>query len=225
MTLPRPPRAVVFDMDGLLIDSETVYRDAMLETATVMRLDLPMAVIHQMVGLPWAGSAQVLLDHYGADFDTEGFRAAATGRFHAYTAEEVCLKAGVIELLDALDGFGLPRAICTSSARETVHRHMDQHGLLQRFDVIVARGDAARGKPAPDPFVLAAQRLGFDPADCLALEDSHNGIRAAAGAGMMAVMVPDLLAPTPDIESLCVRIAADLHEVRDLIAASRRAPA
>ena len=132
---------------------------------------------------------------------------------------------GVIELLDALDGFGLPRAICTSSARETVHRHMDQHGLLQRFDVIVARGDAARGKPAPDPFVLAAQRLGFDPADCLALEDSHNGIRAAAGAGMMAVMVPDLLAPTPDIESLCVRIAADLHEVRDLIAASRRAPA
>jgi len=91
------------------------------------------------------------------------------------------------------------------------------HGLAERFDAIVGRGDYAAGKPAPDPFLKAAERLGVEPRLCLALEDSHNGVRSACAAGMMTVMVPDLVPPTEDIRSLCIAIAADLHGVRELL--------
>ncbi len=193
MTLPRAPKAVIFDMDGLLLDSEAVYRDAMIETAQAGAIDLPQSVMHAMIGLPWVSSAKVLSGHFGDDFDTEGFRTEATRRFHLIADGGVCLKAGVVELLDHLDALALPRAICTSSAPEAVHHHIGGHGLLERFDAVIARGDYVRSKPEPEPFLVAAGRLGVDPADCLALEDSHNGVRAASSAGMMTVMVPDLL--------------------------------
>lgn len=204
-------------MDGLLLDSEAVYRDAMLETAAQARLDLPMAVIERMIGLPWVGSAAVLNGHYGEAFDTEAFRIDATERFHAIADAGVCLKAGVLELLDHLDALRLPRAICTSSAPEAVHHHIGGHGLLERFDTIVARGDYVRSKPEPEPFLVAAGRLGIEPQDCLALEDSHNGVRAASSAGMMTIMVPDLLQATDEMYGLCVRIADSLHDVRALL--------
>ncbi|WP_275427111.1 HAD family hydrolase, partial [Stenotrophomonas maltophilia] len=85
----------------------------------------------------------------------------------------------------------MPRAIATSSTHRSVQHHLAAHGLLGRFDDIVAHGDYTRGKPAPDPFLQAAGRLGVEPEFCLALEDSHNGVRSASSAGMMTVMVPD----------------------------------
>ncbi|MEO8114567.1 MAG: HAD family hydrolase, partial [Phenylobacterium sp.] len=97
--------------------------------------------------------------------------------------------------------------------------HIGAHGLLERFDAILASGDYPRAKPHPDPFLKAAEALGVAPEDCLALEDSHNGVRAAAAAGMMTIMVPDLLHPTAEMHELCVRIARDLHEVRELLVA------
>ena len=88
---------------------------------------------------------------------------------------------------------------------------------MDRFDEIICRGDYEKGKPAPDPFLKAAERLGVEPRLCLALEDSHIGVRSAAAAGMMTVMVPDLLEPTDDIFALCILVVRDLLEVRDLI--------
>jgi HAD superfamily hydrolase (TIGR01509 family) len=220
VSLPRAPRAIIFDMDGLLIDSESVYRDAMLEVAAEGRFDLPWSVIERMVGLPWANAVHALTDHYGPEFDTTAFREEAVRRFHLVADAGICLKAGVVELLDHLDALALPRAICTGSGHQAVRTHMGEHGLLERFDVVVAHGDYARGKPEPEPFLLAAERLAINPADCLALEDSFNGVRAAAAAGMMTIMVPDLLDATDEIRSLCVRIADSLHEVRDLLDAS-----
>lgn len=96
---------------------------------------------------------------------------------------------------------------------------MTSHSLMGRFDEIICRDDYEKGKPAPDPFLKAAARLGVEPRLCLALEDSHIGIRSASAAGMMTVMVPDLLEPTEDIRTLCVFVARDLHEVRDLVLA------
>ena len=222
MSLPRKVKAVIFDMDGLLFDSESVYRDAMLATAAQMGFELPDHLFRQLVGVPWAGNVTMLLEHYGPDFDHEGFRLEATRRFHVVADAEICLKAGVLEILEHLDAAGLPRAVATSSLHVTVQHHLGQHGLLGRFDALVAQGDYARGKPAPDPFLTAAGRLGVEPADCLALEDSHNGVRAAHAAGMMTIMVPDLLDPTEEMESLCVRIAHNLHEVRELLEAQSR---
>jgi len=89
--------------------------------------------------------------------------------------------------------------------------------MLDRFQAIVAQGDYERGKPNPDPFLKAAERLGVEAESCLALEDSYNGVRAAVSAGMMTIMVPDLLAATAEMEQMCLRIAQDLHEVCALI--------
>ena len=127
-------------------------------------------------------------------------------------------------MLDHLDDAGLPRAVATSSTHAAVEHQLGRNGILARFQAVVAAGDYAKGKPAPDPFLTAAARMGVDPADCLALEDSHNGVRAAHAAGMMTVMVPDLLEATEEMHQLCVTIATTLHDVRDLIVWSADVP-
>lgn len=217
MDLPRRVKAVVFDMDGLLVDSEVVYCEALTVEAAAMGHALPLEVMKRMIGHTWAGSAQVLRQHFGDDFDTERLREGSVERFYELAKAEIALKAGVLELLDRLDQMSLPRAIATSSRPVDVEHHLSTHGLAERFHAIIAQGSYARGKPHPDPYLKAAEALGADPADCLALEDSHNGVRAAAAAGMMTIMVPDMLDPTEEMRSLCVRIATDLHEVRALL--------
>ena len=220
MTLPRPVQAVVFDMDGLLVDTETVFRDAMMGTAQGMGADLPLEVFLKMVGLSDVLSREILIAHFGESFALDDFWSGVTRHAHDLLDAGVVLKAGVVELLDHLDGVGLPRAVCTSSSHQGVDRNLGPHGLRARFQAVIARGDYDRGKPYPDPFLKAAQALGVPPEMCLALEDSHNGVRAAHAAGMMTIMVPDLLEPTEEMRDLCVRIAESLHEVRDLIAAA-----
>jgi HAD superfamily hydrolase (TIGR01509 family) len=220
MIFPRPVRAVVFDMDGLLIDSEVVIRDAMMAVATEMGVELPNSVFIRMVGLTIPASDAVAQAHFGPDFPLAIFNAKAWERADAVLEAEDILKEGVIEIVDALEAAGIPRAVATSSPHESVRRHLEPSGLYARFQTIVARGDYARGKPNPDPYLLAAERLGVAPADCLALEDSHNGVRSASAAGMMTVMVPDLLEPTEEMHGLCVAVAQSLHEVREALEAA-----
>jgi beta-phosphoglucomutase-like phosphatase (HAD superfamily) len=156
----------------------------------------------------------MLLSHFGETFPVDAFQETWVRHFWVIAETRLELKPGVLELLDTLDGLRLPRAIATSSSRRTVERHLTAHHLLGRFNEIVGHGDYERGKPAPDPFLRAAERLGVDPQPCLAMEDSHNGVRSASAAGMMTVMVPDLLEPTDEIRGLCSFVARDLHEVR-----------
>jgi HAD superfamily hydrolase (TIGR01509 family) len=219
MALPRPVKAVVFDMDGLLVDTEQVIFRAMQVTAQAGGGDLPFTTFQRMVGLPHAESDRILLAHFGAGFDLEAWSAEISRHFQEALQAGIALKAGVVEILDHLDAIGLPRAIATSSSRVSVHNSLGPHGLIDRFQAIIPRDVQTRSKPHPDPFLQAAAALGHDPADCLALEDSHNGVRAAAAAGMMAIMVPDMLDPTEEMRSLCVRIARDLHEVHALLRA------
>jgi len=191
MSLPRPVKAVVFDMDGLLVDTETVVFAAMQRAAAGFGGEMPFAIFKRMVGLQHAHSDHIVVEHFGAGFD-----------------------------LDALDAANLPRAIATSSSLASVHHSLGRHGLVERFHALITKDVQTLGKPHPEPFLKAAAALGVAPADCLALEDSHNGVRAASSAGMMTVMVPDMLDPTEEMHSLCVRIAADLHEVRGWIEAA-----
>src|ERR1700736_6638593 len=217
MKLPRMPAAVIFDMDGLLFDTEALYQEAILLAAGEGGHEVALDVFNRTVGLPWAQSRTLLLSHFGDAFPVDDFQEAWVRHFWVIAETRLALKPGALELLDVLDHFRLPRAICTSSSHRTVERHLTAHDLAGRFDEIVGHGDYERGKPAPDPFLKAAERLGVDPRLCLALEDSHNGIRSAPSAGMMTVMVPDLLDPTDEIRGLCTFIARDLHEVRRAI--------
>ncbi len=222
MRLPRPPSAVVFDMDGLLFDTERLYEQAAMAAAAELGYELDSAFHRTTVGSPWPVIRGLLLDRYGATFAAEDLREAARRIFGELAERERLLKPGALELLDLLDKLGLPRAIATTSSRGTVQRHLEAHDLVGRFHHIVAHGDYARHKPAPDPFLKAAAQLGVAPELCLALEDSHNGVRAASAAGMMTIMIPDLLPPTEEIRGLCTHIVLDLHDVRPLIASPAR---
>ena len=214
MIFPRPVRAVVFDMDGLLINSEVVIRDAMMATARDMGVELPNDVFVRMVGLTYAASDAVAQAHFGPDFPLAEFNDEVWRRAQAVFDAEDILKDGVIEILDWLEQAGVARAVATSSGHAHVRRQLERSGVYARMQTIVARGDYERGKPHPDPFLVAAERLGVAPADCLALEDSHNGVRAAHAAGMMTVMVPDLLEATEEMREKCLAIADTLHDVR-----------
>jgi len=220
MRLPHRPSAVIFDMDGLLFDTEALWQAALLAAATEAGRAVPDAVYAGSIGVRRSQCGPLFRSHFGADFDFDDFHASWRRHFWRIAETRRAMKPGAAELLDALDRLGLARAIATSSSRTTVDRHLAAHGLTGRFDQIVARGDTENGKPAPDPFLKAAERLGAAPRACLALEDSPIGVRSAAAAGMMTVMVPDLLEPTEDLRALCVLVASDLHQVRDLVLAS-----
>ena len=217
MILPRPVQAVVFDMDGLIFDTEVLYREAHLAVADEAGHGMTIEFFLTMIGTTEETARVRYREHYGEAFDYENFAATVSKRFHQMAEKDLQLKTGVIELLDALDAAGIPKAVATSSNRETVQRHLSRHALVERFQAIAAREDYARGKPSPDPFLKAAEKLGVAPASCVALEDSHNGVRAASSAGMMTVMVPDLLEATEEMKKLCVYIAKDLHEASAII--------
>jgi len=217
MTLPYRPSAVVFDMDGLLFDTESLRQGALLLAAAEGGHKIVSDVFSGAVGVPWTRSRPLFLAHFGETFPAEKFHDAWVRHFWVMAETRLTLKPGALELLDLLDRLSLPRAIATSSSHRTIERHLTAYNLKSRFDAIVGRGDYVSTKPAPDPFLKAAERLGIEPRLCLALEDSHNGVRSASAAGMMTVMVPDLLEPTDDICALCTFVARDLHQVRDLV--------
>ena len=217
MKLSHMPAAVVFDMDGLLFDTEALYQEAFTRAASERGYDMPATVFLSMVGHPWPVNRGQLLDHYGPAFPVDEFGEAVREHFILMADTHLRLKPGVLELLDVLDKLRLPRAIATSSRHDTVQHHLAAHALHGRFHAVVAHGDYAASKPAPDPYLNAAERLGVAPRSCLALEDSHAGVRSASSAGMTTIMVPDLLQPTDEIRRLCTHVATDLDEVRGLI--------
>jgi beta-phosphoglucomutase-like phosphatase (HAD superfamily) len=217
MSLPRRVRAVVFDMDGLLVDTEQAVYASMLRASEARGRDMPMDVFRQMVGLTRAASDEIISAHFGGGFDIDAWAEDIRGHMQEAIAAGIALKTGAAEILDHLDVVGLPRAIATSSSLEAVHHSLGPHGVIERFHALITRDVQVNSKPHPEPFLKAASALGIDPADCLALEDSHNGVRAAAAAGMMTVMVPDMLDPTEEMRTLCIRIARDLHEVVELL--------
>jgi HAD superfamily hydrolase (TIGR01509 family) len=220
--IPRPIDAVIFDMDGLLLDSERLYRDAMRAACVDRGLVLADELFQRMVGSSWAVTKQLLRDTYGADFPADEFQHESHGHYDRLGAAGTPQRPGVANILAHLRDAGIPRAVATSTGTARARAKLDQAGILHLFDVLVGADDVSRHKPDPAPYLLAAARLGARPAHCVALEDSHNGVRAAAAAGMATIMVPDMLPPTEETDRLCVATLESLdHVVEFLIAAGR----
>ncbi|MBB5912076.1 HAD superfamily hydrolase (TIGR01509 family) [Nocardia transvalensis] len=222
----RPVRAVVFDMDGLLLDSERLAIESLISSGAELGYDLPLEFCRGMIGQPADRCRELAAAAYGDGFPVAEFftrHEATLARF--VDAGRLTVKPGVTELLDALDAQAIPRAIATSSGRERTDHHLRVAGIHGRFDAIVTRQDVARGKPHPEPYLTATAALGADPEHTLALEDSPNGLRAAHAAGLRCLLIPDLVSPTPETRTLAHRVYPDLYQAITYITTANTAPA
>ena len=209
-------RGVLFDMDGLVLDTEKLYCRFWAEAGRLCGFPMTMDHALAMRSLGVDLGEEKLQSFFGPDAHYTTIRKKRIELMDAYIAEYgIEVKPGIYELLDALDARGIPAAITSSSSQELIKRHLQQHDLYHRFTKICSARDVPRGKPAPDIYLYGAKSLGLAPESCLALEDSPTGILAAYRAGCVSVMVPDL--DQPD-EQTRKRLHAKADSLVDVIA-------
>lgn len=214
--LAAPPQAVIFDMDGLMLDSERALLGCLAQAGAEAGHALPEAFLLSLIGSSDALTRQRIAEQVGADA-VDALLQDSYARYERLVAAGVPHRPGIIDLLDTLVVHGVPRAVATSTRRPLALRKLESAGLLRYFEHVATSSDVARPKPAPDIYLLAAARLGVEPQHCLALEDSPTGVRAALAAGMTVIQVPDLLQPDADVRALGHAIAGSLHDVRGLL--------
>jgi HAD superfamily hydrolase (TIGR01509 family) len=214
--LPFVPEAVIFDMDGLMLDSERAIIGCLAEAARELGHDLPEVLWLSMVGHSEA-VCRHLLDEAIGEAQRERVLQRSHVLYEAVVAAGVPHRPGIIEMLDFLDSRRIPRAVATSTRRPLALRKLDAAGLLLRFDAICTSSDVEHPKPAPDVYLLAARSLGVDPRRCLVLEDSPTGVRAAFAAGMHPIQIPDLLEPDDAVRALGHTILPSLDDARMLL--------
>lgn len=207
--------AVVFDMDGLLLDSERPIRDAWLQAAAQVGVALSTADYLSIVGLNHVESAARMLAFFRGDAEalTAAGRLADAALDEQFGSHPFDVKPGALALLRGLKEAGVPCAVASSTAHAEVRRRLGLAGLLDFFAAVCGGDEVQRGKPDPDLYALALQRLAANARTSLAFEDSGHGVQAALAAGMSVVAVPDLKGPEPFLQSRCLAVLPSLQAV------------
>ncbi|HJD21924.1 MAG TPA: HAD family phosphatase [Candidatus Gemmiger faecigallinarum] len=214
-------QGVIFDMDGLMFDTERIW--ATLWAPALERLGQPApsdAFIAGARGLAGENMLRYLAENYPA-CDPQQLLDVVNELGRTALANGAPAKPGLYELLDWLEQASIPRVVASSSTRGTIDRYLRIADIERYFAARVSGDDVQFSKPDPAIFLTAAQALGLPPQNCLVLEDSFNGVRAGHAAGAVTVMVPDLTPPTPEIRALCAACCSTLLDVRDMLAAGR----
>ena len=206
-------QTVIFDMDGTLIDTERVSQSSWCRAASDLGITLSSEILHAFVGCSIPNAKEIINAEFGDPDLTERLFEHQAGIFMEAMERDLELKPGAAGAIAAAKERGLGVALATSSGREYSTNNMTRFGLMDSFDVTVFKEDIENHKPAPDVYLVAAERLGVDPAQCIAVEDSFNGVRAGAAAGMHVVMVPDYNEPTDEIRELCAEVLPSLTEL------------
>lgn len=207
--------AVVFDMDGLLFDTERLCIEATDWAGEQMGIGKAGWMNYRTLGSNHQEVKRIWLAEFGPDFDYDRLSTLVGEYTRRYLAEHpIPVKPGLYELLNCLKGRGIPLAVASSSGEGTVRRNLIQAGVLDCFDAVVCGDHIARSKPAPDIYLAACAKLGTDPARCAAVEDSRNGLWSAANAGCYPLMVPDLWQPDAQTAAF---LAGKANTLSDLI--------
>ncbi len=211
-------KAVVFDMDGILFDTEIVCMKAWMAVAGKNGLPDMDKIFPKCIGLNSNDSRRIVMAAYGEDCDSPHFRQEAADWFQAYLKENgLPVKPGAPELLDWLQGTDCRVGLASSTRSTSVFGHLERSGFGKYFKTVITGDMVEHSKPRPDIYLLACRELGVDPEEAYAIEDSPNGIRAAHAAGMRPVMVPDMIAPDDEMRKLSFLIRTDLFEVLDYL--------
>ena len=211
-------RAVIFDMDGLMLDTERIVRRAWEAAGRDFGTVYCVNVFEKVIGRSVKDTRIILREAFGPEFAAEAFLERADYHYsHLVREETIDLKSGLSELLDFLEERAVPKAVATSTYRKPALFLLQKTNLFGRFQTVTTGNEVASGKPAPDIYLKAAQGLDIPPEDCLVLEDSSPGICAAAAAGMTPILVPDLIQPSEEARQLAFRVCASLKEVMALL--------
>ena len=212
-----PSKAVIFDMDGIIFDSErAVYRGWQDVAAKHGFSDLD-TVYMKCIGCIEPVTKAYFLEFYGPDFPYDEYRSEQSRSYHEmYDGGRLPLKPGIRELLEYLKEEGIPAAVASSTRTELVENQIRDAGLAQYFKVILGGESIERSKPAPDIFLKAAEMMGTEARSTFVIEDSYNGIRAAHAGGMIPVMVPDMMPPNDEMREKARYIFNDLFDVLGL---------
>lgn len=208
--------AIVFDMDGVIFDSERAVMNCWLELAQKYDIKDIEKPYFACVGTTMTRTREIMLETYGEDFPYDEYARESSLMYHEkYDGGKLPMKPGVMELLSYLKEKGKKIALASSTRRETVTNQLRWAGIIDYFDVIICGDMVARSKPAPDIFLKACQELGVLPENTYAIEDSYNGIRAAHAGQLRPIMVPDLLEADDEMRGMAEYVCDNLNEVID----------
>lgn len=210
--------AVVFDMDGVIFDSERAVMNCWLELAQKYDIKDIEKPYFACVGTTMTRTREIMLETYGEDFPYDEYARESSLMYHEkYDGGKLPMKPGVMELLSYLKGKGKKIALASSTRRGTVTNQLRWAGIIDYFDVIICGDMVAKSKPAPDIFLKACQELGVSPENTYAIEDSYNGIRAAHAGQLRPIMVPDLLEADDEMRGMAECVCDNLNEVIDYL--------
>lgn len=212
-------KAVVFDMDGVIFDSERAVMQCWKEVASRHNIpDIEKAIL-ACTGTTMVRTREIMLNLYGADFPYDEYARESSAIFHSrYDGGRLPMKQGVKELLTFLKERGKKIALASSTRQQVVTDELRDAGIIEYFDRIICGDMVSRSKPAPDIFLKACEALNISPSDSYAIEDSYNGIRAAHAGGLHPIMVPDLLPADEEMQSLAEIVLPSLTSVMEYIA-------
>lgn len=206
--------AVVFDMDGVIFDSERAVMNCWLEIADKYGIKDIKGPYLACTGTTMARTKEIMLEAYGTDFPYDTYAKEASENYHAkYDGGRLPMKKGVSELLSFLKKENKKIALASSTRRQTVVNQLRDAGILDYFDTVICGDMVERSKPAPDIFLKACEELKVEPERAYAIEDSYNGIRAAHAGKLKPIMIPDLLPENDEMENLTEVVLDSLLDV------------
>jgi len=210
------PAAVIFDMDGLMFDTEKPFIRFWAELGSEFGYNIPQDIVMRMVGLNNESSRAVMYEEYGEDFPFDKMVDKLRLLYKKEREKGIPHKKGLLTLLDNLTAAKIPMGVATSTRIATATEMLRMAGVLDRFTAVTGGDEIKKGKPDPEIFLLAALRLGAQPSACVGFEDSPAGLAALHAAGIKSVFIKDLIEPPPDILSTVWRKCGDLAQAVQL---------